>query len=135
MAINLTAKKVEALLKQGRGRYLDEQVRGLMLCVNSPTSAAYSGDMPSQKSRPGDPYGAPFRVRPQAGLLVLFPSWLYHWVHPYAGRTPRIAVSFNATQAKVAELRTSTPRLRHQIPISVQLTEGKTDHVDSTVIR
>jgi hypothetical protein len=23
---------------------------------------------------PGDPYGEPFRVRPQAGLLVLFPS-------------------------------------------------------------
>ncbi len=48
-------------------------------------------------SAPGDPYGEPFRVRPQAGLLVLFPSWLYHWVHPYTGETPRIAVSFNAT--------------------------------------
>src|SRR6201985_1811880 len=48
-------------------------------------------------SAPGDPYGEPFRVRPQAGLLVLFPSWLYHWVHPYAGATPRIAISFNAT--------------------------------------
>jgi len=47
-------------------------------------------------SAPGDPYGEPFRVRPEAGLLVLFPSWLYHWVHPYAGETPRIAVSFNA---------------------------------------
>ena len=47
-------------------------------------------------SAPGDPYGAPVRVRPQAGLLVLFPSWLYHWVHPYVGETPRIAVSFNA---------------------------------------
>ncbi|MFL6446946.1 MAG: 2OG-Fe(II) oxygenase family protein [Bryobacteraceae bacterium] len=46
---------------------------------------------------PGDPYGEPFRVRPQPGLLVLFPSWLYHWVHPYTGQTPRIAVSFNAT--------------------------------------
>jgi uncharacterized protein (TIGR02466 family) len=46
---------------------------------------------------PGDPYGEPFRVRPQAGLLVIFPSWLFHWVHPYAGQTPRIAVSFNAT--------------------------------------
>jgi uncharacterized protein (TIGR02466 family) len=45
---------------------------------------------------PGDPYGEPFRVRPQAGLLVVFPSWLYHWVHPYSGETPRIAVSFNA---------------------------------------
>src|SRR5215470_14581947 len=45
---------------------------------------------------PGDPYGEPFRIQPEAGLLVLFPSWLYHWVHPYAGETPRIAVSFNA---------------------------------------
>jgi uncharacterized protein (TIGR02466 family) len=48
-------------------------------------------------SAPGDPYGEPFRVRPQTGLLVLFPSWLYHWVHPYAGERPRIAISFNAT--------------------------------------
>src|SRR5215469_3972401 len=46
---------------------------------------------------PGDPYGEPFRIRPQSGLLVMFPSWLYHWVHPYGGKTPRIAVSFNAT--------------------------------------
>ena len=46
---------------------------------------------------PGDPYGEPFRVRPQAGLLVMLPSWLYHWVHPYTGKAPRIAISFNAT--------------------------------------
>jgi uncharacterized protein (TIGR02466 family) len=52
---------------------------------------------------PGDPYGEPFRVRPQAGLLVVFPSWLYHWVHPYAGQTPRIAISFNAMLGAVAE--------------------------------
>jgi predicted 2-oxoglutarate/Fe(II)-dependent dioxygenase YbiX len=46
---------------------------------------------------PGDPYGEPLRVRPEAGLLIVFPSWLFHWVHPYVGKTPRIAVSFNAT--------------------------------------
>ena len=45
---------------------------------------------------PGDPYGEPHRIRPCAGLLVVFPSWLQHWVHPYVGPTPRIAVSFNA---------------------------------------
>ena len=95
---------------------------------------------------PGDPYGAPFRVRPQAGLLVLFPSWLYHWVHPYMGQTPRIAISFNATRAPVAEACTSAPgvghieipvvgRARDQIPISVQLAEGEADHVDSPVVR
>jgi uncharacterized protein (TIGR02466 family) len=48
---------------------------------------------------PGDPYGEPLRVRPQAGLIVIFPSWLYHWVHPYAGHTPRIAVSFNVMRS------------------------------------
>jgi uncharacterized protein (TIGR02466 family) len=52
---------------------------------------------------PGDPYGEPYRVRPQAGLLVLFPSWLFHWVHPYTGQTPRIAISFNATLEPVTE--------------------------------
>lgn len=48
---------------------------------------------------PGDPYGAPVRVQPEAGMLVLFPSWLYHWVHPYTGDTARIAVSFNASRS------------------------------------
>lgn len=50
---------------------------------------------------PGDPYGEPFRVRPQPGLLVVFPSWLYHWVHPYTGQELRIAISFNAMLAPV----------------------------------
>jgi uncharacterized protein (TIGR02466 family) len=57
---------------------------------------------------PGDPYGEPVRVRPEAGLIVVFPSWLFHWVHPYAGKTPRIAVSFNATLAALAPFTAST---------------------------
>ena len=61
---------------------------------------------------PGDPYGEPFRVRPEAGLLVVFPSWLYHWVHPYSGEGSRIAISFNATVAPVAGLKAPTPGLR-----------------------
>ena len=48
-------------------------------------------------SAPGDPYGASVRVQPGSGLLVVFPSWLHHWVHPYAGLVPRITVSFNAS--------------------------------------
>jgi uncharacterized protein (TIGR02466 family) len=54
---------------------------------------------------PGDPYGEPLRVRPESGQLVIFPSWLFHWVHPYQGDTPRIAISFNAAldiRARVA---------------------------------
>jgi uncharacterized protein (TIGR02466 family) len=57
---------------------------------------------------PGDPYGEPVRVRPEAGLIVIFPSWLYHWVHPYAGDTPRIAVSFNVTGRALAAVRANT---------------------------
>ncbi len=57
---------------------------------------------------PGDPYGAPVRVRPEAGLLVIFPSWLYHWVHPYMGDRPRIAVSFNATAAARPPIESAT---------------------------
>ena len=56
---------------------------------------------------PGDPYGEPVRVRPEAGLIVIFPSWLYHWVHPYAGHTPRVAISFNVTTGALAADRTS----------------------------
>jgi uncharacterized protein (TIGR02466 family) len=52
-----------------------------------------------QCSAPGDPYGLPVRIRPEAGLLVLFPSWLYHWTHPYVSAGERIAVSFNLTSA------------------------------------
>jgi uncharacterized protein (TIGR02466 family) len=47
---------------------------------------------------PGDPYGEPFRIRPEAGLMVVFPSWLHHWVHPYVGAAPRIAISFNVAR-------------------------------------
>jgi uncharacterized protein (TIGR02466 family) len=58
---------------------------------------------------PGDPYGEPVRVRPAAGLIVIFPSWLYHWVHPYTGDAPRIAVSFNVTSRALAAVPASTP--------------------------
>jgi len=74
---------------------------------------------------PGDPYGEPFRVRPQAGLLVVFPSWLYHWVHPYEGEAPRIAISFNATTAPVVET-DSRP---------LQPAQRGTLHVDAPAIR
>lgn len=35
-------------------------------------------------------------VTPAAGLMVLFPSYLPHMVHPYRGARPRISIAFNA---------------------------------------
>ncbi|MFZ4733512.1 MAG: hypothetical protein EBR86_12720 [Planctomycetia bacterium] len=45
---------------------------------------------------PAAPYGQRMLIRPQPGLLVLFPGWLYHFVHPHAGDAPRISIAFNA---------------------------------------
>ena len=75
---------------------------------------------------PGDPYGEPFRIQPQAGLLVVFPSWLYHWVHPYTGERPRIAISFNATVESVS--------VRDSNTFSPQRAQEETSHVDSTLV-
>ncbi len=46
---------------------------------------------------PGSPYGQRILIRPQEGLMVLFPGWLYHFVHPYQGASERISIAFNAT--------------------------------------
>ena len=46
---------------------------------------------------PLNPFNAtnPVTLVPEAGLLVVFPSFLYHGVHPYQGSTPRISIAFN----------------------------------------
>lgn len=35
-------------------------------------------------------------LKPEDGLLVLFPSWLEHYVEPHAGDGARIVIAFNA---------------------------------------
>ena len=38
---------------------------------------------------------AEYRVLPEAGMLLLWPSFLHHFVHPNASDEPRVSVSFN----------------------------------------
>jgi uncharacterized protein (TIGR02466 family) len=35
------------------------------------------------------------KIRPRAGLMVLFPSYVPHMVMPHNGRRPRISIAFN----------------------------------------
>jgi uncharacterized protein (TIGR02466 family) len=42
-------------------------------------------------------FGASYQYKPEAGMLLMFPSYLFHWVHPFTGKGQRITVSFNAT--------------------------------------
>lgn len=46
---------------------------------------------------PGTPYGQRVHIRPTPGLMVLFPSWLYHFVHPSDSDTERVSIAFNAS--------------------------------------
>lgn len=46
---------------------------------------------------PGRPFGGQLRVPPEPGLMVMFPSWLPHWVHPFQGSGVRISIAFNVT--------------------------------------
>ena len=40
-------------------------------------------------------------VDPLPGLMVMFPSWLNHLVHPYQGEGERISVAFNIVTTEV----------------------------------
>ena len=40
-----------------------------------------------------------FTVRPKSGRLVVFPSWIQHFVHPYRGTRPRVAIACNVSVA------------------------------------
>ena len=39
--------------------------------------------------------GAAEVVRPKAGRLVMFPSWILHQVRPYRGKVERISIAMN----------------------------------------
>ena len=43
----------------------------------------------------GPSLGASEVIRPRAGMIVLFPSWLQHAVRPYTGPGVRISIAFN----------------------------------------
>lgn len=45
---------------------------------------------------PGTPFGQTMSLKPKAGSLLIFPSFLYHAVTPYMGDGERISIAFNA---------------------------------------
>lgn len=44
---------------------------------------------------PGNPFGQTTAIPAEAGMMIVFPSWLNHWVNPYYGKGERISISFN----------------------------------------
>ena len=55
----------------------------------------YNGWIEFQDPRPANIHSHKEKVRPEAGLLLLFPGWLNHYVNPFRGRGERISIAFN----------------------------------------
>ena len=44
---------------------------------------------------PGFNTGQPMLIRPQAGMMLVFPAWIEHSVHPFYGEGHRISIAIN----------------------------------------
>ena len=62
------------------------------LCFRDPrpgvTHGSFKGSVPNGH--------ADIHLKPSTGLLVLFPSWMEHYVEPHESDEPRICIAFNA---------------------------------------
>ena len=78
---------------------------GVYYVTGNPASpdSAFSGKLELVDPRPGASlsfvehtrlYGR-FLVNPAAGQMIVFPSWLQHWVHPCQGDGARISIAYN----------------------------------------
>ncbi len=82
--------------------------RCVLQCILMVLFVGATSGLAQALSAPGDPHGELFRVCPEAGLLLVFPSWLYHWGSPLGWRNTRIAVLFNAASEVRYAAKTST---------------------------
>jgi uncharacterized protein (TIGR02466 family) len=61
-----------------------------------PRAAAFMVRMPEQKDL--------LSLTPLQGTIVMFPSWLHHWVNPFSIDSVRISIAFNARIRKFQAL-------------------------------
>ena len=91
----------------------DEEGRGGELLLEDPRYPMAYSTVPDLVLRHADrePMYSQVAVRPQAGLLVMFPSWLRHSVRPHGGDRERISVAINLSLINSAADRpSSAPR-------------------------
>ena len=69
------------------------QFNGL-LELHDPRPAAIHGRLP------GFMFGRGLTIKPAPGMLVGFPAWIEHWVHPFRGRGERISIAVNVDVTK-----------------------------------
>ncbi len=57
-------------------------------------------DLPNWRILRAPAFRAKKKIRPQPGEMILFPSYLVHWVYPNEADEERISIAFNATFRK-----------------------------------
>ena len=57
--------------------------------LRDPRPAAVFGKLPAFM------FGRALTLRPQPGMLIAFPAWIEHWVHPFFGGGERISIAVN----------------------------------------
>ncbi len=57
-------------------------------------------DLPNWRILRADAFRLKKKIRPRAGEIVLFPSYLMHWVYPNESSEERVTIAFNATFRK-----------------------------------
>lgn len=60
-------------------------------------------DLPNWRILKAAPFRLKKKLRPQPGELILFPSYLVHWVYPSEVDADRCSIAFNATYKKSRE--------------------------------
>jgi hypothetical protein len=58
---------------------------------------------------PGFDFGYRERIEPEPGLMLIFPSWNVHMVHPFHGDGERISIAFNILVGDVTVLNPTAP--------------------------
>jgi uncharacterized protein (TIGR02466 family) len=53
----------------------------------------------------GSDFGKTYRIPAKTGRLLVFPSFLQHWVHPYLGSGERISLAINVRLRDIERLR------------------------------
>jgi uncharacterized protein (TIGR02466 family) len=57
-------------------------------------------DLPNWRLLKSETFRPKKKIRPKAGEIVLFPSYLVHWVYPNESDDERVTIAFNATFKK-----------------------------------
>lgn len=93
--------------------YLDNEVNEPITMATG--AKAHPGDIEFVDGRPAAGYQFPgvnflpaFRLRPRAGEMIVFPSWLPHFVHPMRGTKDRICIACNANIVKLNDPKKGT---------------------------